>query len=83
MTQTGTAESAPAWSVLNFRVYAAGARQRADALVDYGGDEGNGFNTKDRRVTETHEGPVAPREARAASDEGAAESKHPLNSPVL
>jgi hypothetical protein len=25
VTQTGTAENAPAWSVLNFRVYASGS----------------------------------------------------------
>ena len=40
------------------------------------------FDTK-QRGTETHEGPVAPREARAASDEGRANTKHLLNSAVL
>ena len=39
------------------------ARWRA---VVYGADEGNGLNTKDRRQRRRNEGPVAPREARAA-----------------
>ncbi len=42
----------------------------------------DGFNTKKRRRPETHGGPVAPREARAASGERR-HSKHLLNAEVL
>ena len=80
VTQTGTARERAGVVGAELPRLRGGERGGAlNASRVYGEDGGNGFNTKERRRTETNEGPVAPRDARAASDEGR-KSKHPLSS---
>ncbi len=79
VTQTGTAENAPAWSVLNFRVYAAGSAP--GALTRETTERTKATNSTRRHGDpETHEGPVAPRVARAVSS-ATGDREHPQEHP--